>query len=78
MERGPLDCVLSDPCAAGEHYCEENAYCINHIPGEFYCECPIGMFGNGRQCAADDDLDGIPNTLLTIGCDNPPCPLVCI
>jgi hypothetical protein len=34
------------------------------------------MFGNGRQCAADDDLDGIPNTLLTIGCDNPPCPLV--
>jgi hypothetical protein len=75
VEQGPLHCVLSDPCAAGVHNCERVEYCFNPTPGEFFCECPIGMFGNGRQCAADDDLDGIPNTLLTIGCDNPPCPL---
>ncbi len=39
-------------------------------------QCPIGLIGNGRECSADPDLDGIPNTLLTIGCDHPPCIVV--
>lgn len=76
VERGPLNCVLADPCSADEHNCERREYCINHEVGEYYCKCPVGMFGNGRQCAPDDDLDGVPNTNLTIGCDNPPCPVV--
>lgn len=76
VEQGPLDCILSDPCSAGEHDCERVEYCINHEVGNYYCQCPIGMFGNGKQCAPDEDLDGVPNTLLTIGCDDPPCELV--
>ena len=76
VERGSLDCIFSDPCIANQHDCARTEYCINHAIGEYYCECPIGMIGNGRECASDHDLDGIPNSLLTIGCDNPPCPVV--
>ena len=76
VEQGPLECLISDPCAAGVHDCEMVDYCINHQEGLYYCECPIGMFGNGRQCAPDNDLDGVPNTQLTIGCENPPCKVV--
>lgn len=76
VERGPSDCILADPCSADQHNCERTEYCINHEVGDYYCQCPVGMFGNGRQCAPDDDLDGVPNTNLTIGCDNPPCPVV--
>jgi hypothetical protein len=75
VERGSLDCIFSDPCIANQHDCARTEYCINHAIGEYYCECPIGMIGNGRECASDHDLDGIPNSLLTIGCDNPPCPV---
>ena len=76
MEQGPVDCLLADPCAAEQHNCEKTAYCINHIVGAYYCECPVGLIGNGLECAPDPDLDRVPNTQLTIGCDNPPCPVV--
>ena len=75
-ESGQFGCVLSDPCSAGLHNCEKPEYCINHAVGEFRCECPPGFIGNGRQCAGDPDLDGVPNTLLTVGCTSPPCAVV--
>ena len=76
VELGSFDCIFSDPCVANQHDCEREEYCINHAVGEYYCECPIGMIGNGRQCASDHDLDGIPNSQLTVGCDSPPCSVV--
>ena len=76
MERDGTDCVLANPCAADEHNCERTEYCINHAVGEYHCKCPIGMIGNGRECAPDPDLDGVPNAKLTTGCDNPPCLVV--
>ena len=78
VEVGDLGCKLANPCAAGQHDCERIEYCVNHVVGEYYCECPPAFVGNGKECAPDPDLDGIPNTLLTIGCDNPPCPVVSI
>ena len=37
------------------------------------------MIGNGRECSNDTDLDGYPDTRLTIGCNDKPvksCPVV--
>ena len=76
MEDGAFNCLLSDPCAAGQHDCERAEYCVNPEKGVYYCQCPVGFIGNGRQCAPDPDLDGVPNTQLDVGCDSPPCPVV--
>ena len=75
VEDGTTGCKFADPCSAGPQYhdCEKDDYCINHIVGEYYCQCPLGLLGNGRQCARDTDLDGVPNTALTIGCNVPQC-----
>ena len=34
-----------------------------------YTQCPAGLIGNGKECADDSDSDGVPDTLLTKGCD---------
>ncbi len=78
IEDGDAGCKLSDPCAAGVHNCQEDRFCHNPIPGEFYCQCPpVGYIGNGLECSPDPDLDGIGTVAMTIGCDNPKgCPAV--
>lgn len=32
-------------------------------------QCPEPLIGNGLECSHDTDLDGIPDTQLTLGCD---------
>ena len=34
-------------------------------------QCPLPLIGNGLECSNDTDLDGIPDSLLTIGCEGP-------
>ncbi len=34
-----------------------------------YTQCPAGLVGNGKECADDGDSDGVPDTVLTKGCD---------
>ena len=76
-EDGSSGCKLSNPCLVpGYHDCAEVEYCINYEVGEYFCQCPTGFLGNGRECSPDADLDDVPDTQLTIGCDDPPCRVV--
>lgn len=43
--------------------CHKHALCIMGTSG-YDCQCRIGYAGNGKFCAKDSDLDGVPNIEL--------------
>ncbi|KAI6650257.1 Thrombospondin-2-like [Oopsacas minuta] len=57
------NCILVDPCAAGQAGCSPKAYCIPSSSAHS-CVCQIGYEGNGYVCNKDTDLDGIPDERL--------------
>ncbi|KAI3817054.1 hypothetical protein L1987_10841 [Smallanthus sonchifolius] len=61
----PYDCKDINECGRGNHDCENDAQCINDIPGNYTCKCGKGYNGDGRKngtgCTADE------STIVKIG-----------
>ncbi|XP_078314791.1 thrombospondin-3-like [Crassostrea virginica] len=54
---------MTTMCPDGITECHKHALCIMGTSG-FDCQCRIGYAGNGKYCAKDSDLDGVPNIEL--------------